>query len=330
VMTDLKNGSVFPTDHPAHVTEPFNQFAKPQYDLLAEADLILSFEWVDLGGSVCPPAGGSHVTAKIVNVTMDHHLHNGAHTVYQQMSPADVLVSASPEAVVADLNAALGGGKKDPWRAAIRRTYGPNESGKIRMADVAMELRKNFASPDDVTLAAVSRGWPCDLWPFRNSGAYMGKDGGGGIGSGPSLAIGVALANSDRGKETVAVLGDGDFLMGGHAIFTAVKHEIPILIIINNNQSYFNDELHQETVAKRRNRPVSNRWIGQSITPGVDIAKFVESQGAVGIGPVTSLADLPAAMKKGVEAMRAGKVALIDVHIPPADRGASSTGMRNT
>ena len=269
------------------------------------------------------------MSAKIVNVTMDHHLHNGAHTVYQLMSPADLLVSASSESVIADLNAALGKGKKDPWRQAIRRTWGPNE-GKIRMADVANELRKNFANPDDVSFAAVARGWPCDLWPFRTPAAYMGKDGGGGIGSGPSISVGVALANSDRGKETVAVLGDGDFLMGGHAIFTAVKHEIPLLVIINNNQSYFNDELHQETVAKRRNRPVGNRWIGQAITPGVDIAKFVESQGAVGIGPIKDIKDLPAAIKKGVEAMRAGKVALVDVHIPPADRGTSSTGLRNT
>ncbi len=330
VMTDLKCGSVFPTDHPAHVIEPFNQPAKPQHDILAEADLILAFEWVDLGGCVCPPMGGTNVNAKIVNVTMDHHLHNGAHTVYQLMSPADLLISASSEAVVADLVAAVGGAKQEPWRAPVRRTYGPNENGKIRMADVANELRKNFANPDDMTLAAVARGWPCDLWPFRNPDAYMGKDGGGGIGSGPSISIGVALANADRGKETVAVLGDGDFLMGGHAVFTAVKHKIPILFIINNNQSYFNDELHQETVAKRRNRPVGNRWIGQAITPGVEIAKFVESQGATGIGPVTSLADLAVAIKKGVEIMRAGGVALVDVHIPPADRGTSSTGLRNT
>ncbi len=331
VMSDLKNGAVFPTDHPAHVTEPFNQPAKAQHDLLAEADLILAFEWIDLGGCICPPKGGTDVRAKIVSITMDHHLHNGAHMVYQAMAPADVLISASSEAVIHDLNAALGGGKKEPWRAAVRRKFTPNESGKIRMADVAVELRKNFANPDAVSLAGVARGWPCDLWPFRVPHAYMGKDGGGGIGSGPSISIGVALANSDRGRETVTVLGDGDFLMGGHAVYTAVKHQIPILFIINNNQSYFNDELHQETVAKRRNRPVGNRWIGQSLShPFIDIAKFAEAQGATGIGPVTSLADLPAAIKKGVEIMRAGGVCLIDVHIPPDDRGTSSTGLRNT
>ena len=125
---------------------------------------------------------------------------------------------------------------------------------------------------------------------------------------------------------TVAVLGDGDFLMGGHAVFAAVKHQTPILFVINNNQSNFNDKLHQATVAKRRNRPVGDHSIGQAITPGVDILKFVEAQGATGIGPVTKLVVLVAAIKKGVEIMHTGGVALIDVHISPADRGTSIDG----
>ena len=121
-------------------------------------------------------------------------------------------------------------------------------------------------------------------------------------------------------------------MMGGHAIWTAVKHKIPLLVVINNNQSYFNDELHQENIARRRNRAVGNRWIGQSMTgPALDIAKFVESQGAVGIGPVKTLAELEAAMKKGAEVLASGGVCLIDVHVPPgAERGHGSTGLRNT
>jgi len=147
----------------------------------------------------------------------------------------------------------------------------------------------------------------------------------------PSISIGVALANDDAGRKTVAVLGDGDFMMGGHAIYTAVKHKIPLLVLINNNQSYFNDELHQETVAKRRNRPVSNRWIGQAMTdPILDIAKFVEAQGATGIGPVTDPKDLQAAIEKGVAVLNAGGVAVVDIHVPPGDRGTASTGLRNT
>lgn len=331
VMSDLKNGAAFPTDHPAHVIEPFNQPTQTHQDLLAEADLIIALEWIDLGGCICPPKGGAKVNAKIINVTMDHHLHNGAHMVYQAMAPADLLISASAESFVADLVAHFSG-KKDPWRAATRKTFQPGDGSRIRMQDVATILRAQFPDPDKITLAGVARQWPTDLWPWRSPLAYMGKDGGGGIGSGPSISIGVALACADMGRPTVAILGDGDFMMGGHALWTAVKHKIPLLVVINNNQSYFNDELHQENIARRRNRPVGNRWIGQAMNgPAIDIAKFAESQGAVGIGPVKSLADLEAALRKGAEVLAAGGVCLVDVHVPPgAERGHGSTGLRNT
>ena len=330
VMTDLKLAACFPTDHPAHVIEPFNQAGKVEREIIADADLIICLEWVDIGGLLCPPTGGGNTRAKIVQVSLDHHLHNGAHTVYQSMSPADLRIAAAPDSVVADLNAALGGGTKKPWREAVRKDRKAS-TDRITMVSVCETLRGAFDDPDKVSLAGVSRGWPCDLWPLRDPGAYMGKDGGGGIGSGASISIGVALANDDIGRQTVAVLGDGDFMMGGHAIYTAVKHKIPLLVLINNNQSYFNDELHQETVAKRRNRPVSNRWIGQAMMdPMLDIAKFCEAQGATGIGPVKDLKDLKAAIEKGVAVLNEGGVCVIDIHVPPADRGTSSTGMRNT
>ena len=50
--------------------------------------------------------------------------------------------------------------------------------------------------------------------------------------------------------------------MGATAVWTAVRHRIPMLILIDNNRSYFNDELHQENVAKQRGREPANRWIG--------------------------------------------------------------------
>ena len=159
-----------------------------------------------------------------------------------------------------------------------------------------------------MSLAGLCRSWPCEVWPFRHPQAYLGKDGGGGIGSGPGISVGAALALHTRGKQTVAVLGDGDFCMGASAIWSAVRSRIPLLVLINNNRSYFNDELHQETVARRRNRPVGNRWIGQRLAdPEIDIAKLAEAQGAVGIGPMKKAADLEAAIAKGVGVLQVGR-----------------------
>jgi thiamine pyrophosphate-dependent acetolactate synthase large subunit-like protein len=54
--------------------------------------------------------------------------------------------------------------------------------------------------------------------------------------------VGVALAMQDVRRPTSAFLGDGDFLMGGHALWTAVHCRIPLLVLINNNQSDLNHE----------------------------------------------------------------------------------------
>ena len=328
VMTDLKLRACFPTDHPAHVAEPFNQFEPETRAVVGEADVILSLDWVDLGGAVRATKGLPEAPARIVANSLDHTLHNGAHMNYMALAQMDVFMAAGNDSVVDDLLEALGpGAAKAPWRGKLegkKRTEDPN---RITMRTVGRVLRAAFANPDKVTLASVCRGWACDIWPFHDPQAYLGKDGGGGLGSGPGISTGAALAMSTRDRHTVAVLGDGDFLMGASAVWSAVRAQVPLLVLINNNRSYFNDELHQETVARRRNRPVSNRWIGQSIaSPEVDIAALSTSYGAVGIGPVKSPAELEAAIQKGVEALMAGKVAIIDIHINPGqERTARST-----
>ena len=61
--------------------------------------------------------------------------------------------------------------------------------------------------------------------------------------------------------------------MGVTALWTAVHYRIPLLIVVANNRSFYNDEVHQERVARMRNRPVENKWIGQRINdPDIDLA----------------------------------------------------------
>src|SRR5256885_198335 len=52
VMTDLKSGAMFPTGHPAHVVPPFNALPPAARETLAHADLVLSLDWIDLGGAL--------------------------------------------------------------------------------------------------------------------------------------------------------------------------------------------------------------------------------------------------------------------------------------
>ncbi|MEA2905268.1 MAG: acetolactate synthase large subunit [Alphaproteobacteria bacterium] len=329
VFTDLKQGAMFPSDHPAHYAEPFNAIVKEARQLMCEADVILSLDWMDLGGALRQAKTVGTVTAKIISCSLDQNLHTGANMEYQELAPCDVFAATTGDTMVAELNAALGESRRDPWKAKLPAKQ-RKANGALTMEVIAQTLRDQFNDPDNVTFCTLGRGWPTDIWPLQNGMSYLGKDGGGGLGSGPGISVGSALALHHKypGRYAISMLGDGDFCMGATAIWSAVKHRIPLLIIVNNNRSYFNDELHQDHVAKDRGREPKNRWIGLRMEdPVPNIAKFAEAQGAVGIGPVTSQQDARAAIAKGVDILKKGGVCVIDFHVDPPDERQASHGL---
>jgi len=325
VFTDYKCRAAFPTDHPAHILPPLPRLNPAAREIMAEADVILSLDWIDFGGTIDAAAKGVS-RPKVIQVSLDHTLHNGAHMNYHKLGEADLRFACSADAMVAELLDVMGEGARRVWRAKpAPKARGTSEH--ISVETIAVALREIVDDPDKVSFAALCRGFPAELWPFHDPQAYLGKDGGGGIGSGPGLSVGAALALHDRGREVVTILGDGDFLMGAMGLWSAVHCRLPLLVLINNNRSYFNDELHQETVARRRNRPVANRWIGQRISdPDVDIAKVAEGQGATGFGPVRSPAELKSVLKEAYAVLKAGGVAVVDIHVDPGkERSAAET-----
>jgi thiamine pyrophosphate-dependent acetolactate synthase large subunit-like protein len=132
------------------------------------------------------------------------------------------------------------------------------------------------------------------------------------------MAVGAALALKGSGRLPIAILGDGDYLMGVTAFWSAVHYGVPMLTIVANNHSYFNDEVHQERVAVMRNRPVENRWIGQRIAdPEPDVVMFARAQGATAFGPVKNHDELARTLADAIEAVKAGETVVVDVHVAP-------------
>ena len=116
--------------------------------------------------------------------------------------------------------------------------------------------------------------------------------------------------------------------MGVTALWTAVHYNIPLLIVVANNRSFFNDELHQERVARARNRPVENRWIGQRIAdPEIDLARMAEAQGAMGFGPVSEASELATVFGRAIEAVEGGAVAVVDVRVAPGYAPAATAAL---
>ncbi|MCG6901252.1 MAG: thiamine pyrophosphate-dependent enzyme [Rhodobacter sp.] len=329
MLSDLKSGAMVPTDHRLHAGPPFNKLSAPAREALTRADVILSLGWIDLGGALKQAFGDDVPGATIIHASLDHHLHSGWNQEHFDLAPIDIDMGCSADAAVAAILAALPDAA--PATAPVPQAKAParGDGTALTNRDVARAL-KAAAGDQPITFAAMARGWPVDILPHRHPLDYLGKDGGGGIGSGPGLTIGAALALRGSGRLVVGSLGDGDTLMSINALWTAAKYRIPALFLIANNRSYFNDELHQENVANRRGRNPVNAWVGQRLDdPAPDIAAMARAQGVDGIGPVTDLDELRNAMQQAIAALRAGRPYLIDVHIDPR-QGRETAVKRNT
>lgn len=322
VLTDLKVAAAFPTDHPLHAAPPSMHATDQGLAAVRDADVVLSFDWNDLGGLLKSAHGEQRIDAHIIQISLDQTVHNGFGMELQGLPPADTYVLADPDSVLADLLPAVQSlGKKRYVPGPMRATGSVADAGPattstgIAMRVFAATLANYFESLN-ASLLRTNLGWPGDAWHFREPLDYIGYDGGAGVGSGPGMVVGAALALRGTDRLPVAVIGDGDYLMGITAFWTAVKYQIPLLVFIANNRSFFNDEVHQERVAKMRGRPVENKWVGQRIEgPDVDLATMARGQGARGYGPIKDIDALNRLLPEALAAVRAGEVVIIDVHV---------------
>jgi thiamine pyrophosphate-dependent acetolactate synthase large subunit-like protein len=327
VATDLKVAAAFPTHHPLHVGSPGTIGMTSQaIDAIREADAILSLDWVDVAGTLKSVFGATVPSARIVQVSVDHYLHNGWSMDYQGLPPVDVFIDCEPDVAVPALLAALGP-QGSQTTTAHKKEFPKLTDDKLTVDHLADALRRAVGDRP-TSLTHVSLSWNGASWAFNHPLDYLGSDGGGGVGGGPGISVGAALALRGSSRLPVAVCGDGDFLMGVTALWTAAHYRIPLLIVVANNRSFFNDELHQERMARMRNRPVENRWVGQRISePDIDLAAMARAQGAQGFGPVNSIADLQPTFEKAIAAVESGAIAVVDVRVEPGYTAAMTAVM---
>ena len=314
VLTDIKAGAAFPTDHRLHAAPPATFLEDRGKQALREADVVLSLDWIDTAGTLRQAWGDAPVSAKVILVSPDAHSHRGWSMDYQGLPPVDVYMMCEPDIVVPLLLDAV-----RPRAVAVQSKI-ENESKTTDTLSIRA-IAEAFAEATagmDVCVTHLPLGWNGVYRHFRHPLDYLGANGGGGVGAGPGMTVGAALALKGSGRMVAGIVGDGDFLMGVTALWTAAHYRIPCLLLVANNRSFYNDEMHQERVARERGRPVENKWIGQRIDePDIDLAMMARAQGAVGIGPVKDPSRLKDAMAEAVEAVQNGAVCVVDVRVVP-------------
>jgi thiamine pyrophosphate-dependent acetolactate synthase large subunit-like protein len=326
VLTDMKVGCAFPTDHPLHAAPAGHFLNATAKEVLRSADVVLSLDWLDLSGTLKQAWEGEPVGSKIIQVSVDHYSHNGWSMDHQGLPPVDLFLQSEPEPAVELLN----------LHVKLRSSLLPSRAaapalnvvkGPLTVPILAAVLRHAIGE-QKTCLMRLPLSWSGDMWDFRHPLDFLGYDGGGGIGSGPGMAIGSALALKDTDRLPVAVIGDGDYMMGVNALWTAANAQIPMLMVVCNNRSFFNDELHQERMACQRNRPVENRWIGQRIAnPEPDLASMARAQGLTAYGPIKDATELAQLLPGAIEAVKNGATVVIDAVVQTGYSPAMTAGL---
>jgi thiamine pyrophosphate-dependent acetolactate synthase large subunit-like protein len=311
VFTDIKAPAAFPTDHPLHAAPPATF---PDGKLLRDCDVILSLDWIDTAGTLKAAWGDAPISAKIIRVSTDAHIHRGWSADYQGLPPSDVYLMCEPDVAVPLLLESV---RARP-AAVVPKTETKVEKDEAVSIRALARAFNELTEGMDVCLSKLPLGWNGAYRHFKHPLDYLGSDGGGGVGAGPGLTVGAALALKGTNRMVVGIVGDGDFLMGNTALWTATHYKLPCLFLVANNRSFYNDEMHQERVAKERGRPVENKWIGQRIDePDIDIAMMARAQGAEGIGPVKELSKLKPAIEEAIQKVKGGAVCVVDIRVMP-------------
>lgn len=330
----------FPSVHPLDATDGAR-------DILQKADVILALDVGDLFGSLTTVSkqtrNSEYVTSssvKIISVSMNDMLIHSWANDYQALQAVDVPMTADTAVAIPELTRLcrelLGNDAKKKsaietrqkeladkhrtrrakWRADAEAKGSQKD---ISTAWLALGVGEAIRREPWVLVNGTSNGWTRRLWDFTKPNQSLGGSGGAGLGYGPGASIGAALALKGSGNIAVAIQSDGDMLMTSSALWTAAKHRIPLLMVMHNNQSYYNSEEHGIEVAKFRNRPVENAGIGTHVDdPEIDFATMARSFGVSGEGPVRNPADLQPAIERGLKYVREKQLPyLVDVIAEP-------------
>lgn len=147
------------------------------------------------------------------------------------------------------------------------------------------------------------------------------KSSGGGLGTGISVTLGAKLAEPDR--LAVALLGDGGYSYNPvtAACGAAQEHNLPILMILFNNESYRSMRASLETSYPDGWAVENESYVGSEISPTPNYAEQARALGGIG-ETVVNPDEIQSAVNNAVQAVEDGRVALLDIHLDDSMPGS--------
>ncbi len=339
-VIDLGSRFNFPNTHPLDLTGA-------QEELLPQADLILALDVFDLQKALATVDRTARLarpligdTTKVIHISMNDLVTRSWAQEQGRLLPVDLAIAADTAVALPALAArcramlerdprlaasgktrnaqrtarleTLRRGLRDRWREEAART---RDARPISFARLASDLWQVVKNENWVLVNRTLRGWTRRLWDWTVPSQYVGALMGGGVGYGIGHSIGAALAHLGSDALCIDIQPDGDLLYTPSGLWTAAHHRVPLLVVMYNNRSYYNDEDHQILMANARGRPVENAHIGlQIVDPPVDFAALARSFGLYGEGPIEDPAGLRPALERAVRHVKKERrPALVDV-----------------
>lgn len=125
---------------------------------------------------------------------------------------------------------------REKWLQEIEEMKEENSYVEDWSGVAALKLA-NRAFPDAIVATDVGQHqmWTGQHWVFKRPRTFLSSGGLGTMGYGMGAAIGAQVANPD--KRVVLVTGDGSFRMNFNELGTVAKYNLPIIILLFNNNS---------------------------------------------------------------------------------------------
>jgi acetolactate synthase I/II/III large subunit len=237
------------------------------------------------------------------------HVYPGADElgrVYQ----AELMINSGMEEFAASARAmaASAGNTWGAWTQLLRQEYLLSLDpvpmpGALNLSEAIAWLRSRLPEDAIITNGAGNfSGWVQRFYQYTGFRTQLGPTNGA-MGYGVPAAIAAKLTYPDR--IVVCFSGDGDYLMTGQELATAVQHDAAVVFLVINNGMYGTIRMHQE-----RNYPA--RAYGTALR-NPDFAQLARAYGAHGSVVENTLQFAPAFE----EALAARRPALLELRIDP-------------
>ena len=236
------------------------------------------------------------------------HVHAGAEELGRVYRPALAINSGYPQFVEVLEKISF---KNSSWKGETARARAeylewvePRPMpGKLQYGEIIRWLSGHL--PEDAIIAGGAgnfAGWLHRHFTYKGFRTQLGPTNGS-MGYGYPAAVAAKLAAP--GRTVLGVCGDGDFLMNGQELATAVQYGANFVALVVNNSLYGTIRMHQE-------REYPGRVFGTDLH-NPDFAAYARAFGAHG-ETVERTEDFAAAFER---AGKSGKPALIELRIDP-------------